>query len=69
MASPSDIMNGMGIIMRYVEGRGFHNDIFQAGHDQIWCSEYNGDQMHDYELKMMEKMGWFEDEESWSHFT
>lgn len=69
MASPSDIMNGMGLIMRYVKGREFMEENFQSGHDQIWCCEYNGDQMEDYEFKMMEKMGWFEDEEAWSHFT
>ena len=41
-----------------------------AQHDQIWVGSYgNRELMNDTKRKMMEDAGWFEDEDSWSHFT
>jgi len=69
MGTPMDVMDGLSIIYRYVENREFHEHNFQAEHDQIWCCEYNADEMEDYERKIMEKAGWFESEGAWSKFV
>ena len=41
----------------------------EPGHDQIWVGSYLPEKMTDEERKIMEDDGWFEAEESWSHFT
>ena len=43
----------------------------EPAHDQIFVGDYETSfsQMTEEEKKIMEDEGWFEDEESWSHFT
>lgn len=42
----------------------------EPAHDQIYVGHYSTrEQMTPEEQKEMETLNWFEDEESWSHFT
>ena len=67
MAKPMEIFDGLALIYRYIENKEYKEDNFQVHNGQIFCCDYNGDEMDDYELKQMERAGWFEDEGAWSH--
>lgn len=42
----------------------------EPAHDQIFVGDYaTSEKMTEEERKEMEELGWFEDCESWSHFT
>lgn len=69
MATINDVMEGMKIIFRYASDGEISGHNFHAEHDQIWCGSYTGDKMSQSDLKEMEQLGWFEDEEAWSKFT
>jgi hypothetical protein len=56
------ILAGMQIIAKYDED--FCTD---AQHDQIWAGP--GVDMNEEDTQAMLSLGWFWDEESWSHFT
>ena len=57
------IKKGLDIIEKYEP-----DADFAAQHDQIWCGEYSPALMTKEDKKYMEELGWFEDEDSWSHF-
>ena len=40
-----------------------------AEHDTIYAGSYNPGKMTKEEMAEMEKLGWFESEDSWQHFT
>jgi len=65
----NNIMFGLQILYKYSL-----NLEFNAEHDQIWaggkgftCEEMKAI-MSEEDVKKMEQLGWFEDEESWSYF-
>ena len=60
-----EIFRGLQILARY------DNDIRYAfEHDQMYCNNFEEtiEQMTSEEVKLMAQLGWFEEEESWSHF-
>lgn len=59
-----DILAGFKILEKYISP----NDYIHAEHDQIWVAEYNLP-LTEEEKAQMEKLGFFEDNDSWSAFT
>jgi len=62
----SRIPRGLSVLMQ------FSDDIeCSCEHDQIWCADFEATvaKMGEGAVEMMAKLGWFEDEEAWSHFT
>ncbi len=61
-----EIIEGLKIIDQYVKDKNLC-----AEHDQIWFGDYEEsvNTMTIDEKTKLEKWGWFEDEEAWSHFT
>lgn len=55
--------DGMAIIVKYEP-----QAELAAEHDQIWFGEYQPDRLTDDERETMKKLGWFENQESWSRF-
>mgnify|MGYP003434705516 CR=1 FL=1 len=42
----------------------------EPAHDQIFVGDYaTSEKMTEEERKEMEELGWFEESDSWSHFT
>jgi len=59
------IIEGIKIISKYVKDDDYD---FHPGHDQIWFGAY--DIVTDIkDILKLRKLGWFEDEESWSAFV
>ena len=59
-----DFVKGVNIIEKYVEQDGFD---MHSEHDQMWFGEF--DAVSSEDSAELEKLGWFEDEDSWSCFT
>lgn len=59
------VFKGMQIISRYLE---HEEDAFE--HDQIWYGGFTEtiEKMTEQEVKELRRLGWFESEDSWSHF-
>ena len=58
------ILSGMNLIAKYEPDADIH-----AEHDIICFGRYQPDLMTKEERGQMERWGWFEDEESWSHYV
>jgi len=61
------IYGGLRILEEFTEGE--LNMRFE--HDQIWAGDFDEtvDKMHEGVVLVMAKMGWFESDEAWSHFS
>jgi len=59
---------GMMILSGYAEAD-LEDPIFE--HDQIWYVDFEETvaQMGESTVTMLAKLGWFEDEDAWSHFS
>lgn len=57
------IAEGLQIVLKYDDGDG----EVAVGHDQMWIGA--GVTVSDEDKNRLKDMGWFEDEESWSHFV
>ena len=58
------ILEGMNIIAKYEPEAHMY-----AGHDQIWFGRYIPEEMSvEDEDRLKLELGWFEAEDSWSHF-
>lgn len=60
------ILDGMNLIAKYEP-----DATCSAKHDVLYFGSYEDTylQMTEEERKQMEEWGWFEEEESWTHFT
>ena len=58
-----NILEGLKIIEKYDA-----SSDFCAEHDQVFCGSYDLP-MTDEDKEKMDELGWFEDDDSWSHFT
>lgn len=67
MAFTSDIFEGLKIITKYSDPDDMGE--FMAEHDQIWCGDASISYDIDDVKTLTEELGWFIDEDSWSHFT
>jgi hypothetical protein len=47
----------------------YSNEEFAADHEQIWIGGPNEDELSEADREAVDKMGWFIDEDSWSHFV
>lgn len=56
------ILAGLKILEQY-----YPNDDFAATHDLIWYAPYEPDKLSAADLKTLDDLGWFEDEECWAH--
>lgn len=62
----SPVPRGLVILME------FSDDIpCSFEHDQAWCGDFEAtvEKMGLLAVESMARLGWFEDEESWSHFS
>lgn len=57
---------GITVIKKYMTEKESDKQYFTAEHDQIWCSEYNRDDMSFGDRSLMDALGWFEDVGAWS---
>jgi len=64
-----DVIRGLAIIRKYVahEDPDLNDLDFRAEHDQVWAGDYHRTPLAARVL--LEEDGWFEDCESWSHYT
>ena len=58
---------GIAIIGKYAKGKFNYN----FGHEQMWFGDFEEtvEQMAEDEVNQLHLYGWFEDEDSWSHFS
>lgn len=64
--SDKDFIEGINIIVKYIPKNSDYN--LAAEHDKIYYGEY--DWVTDKkDIKKLEKLGWFEDEDSWAYFV
>lgn len=66
MRTIENVIEGMIIIQKCTPDNEDAMRNFRAGHDQIWCGDYPGDNISEKEINRMKELGWFEDEGSWS---
>lgn len=62
----SEIPKGLSMLMK------FSSDIpCRCEHDQMWAGDFEATvaKMGKLAVEAMAKLGWFESEEAWSHFT
>lgn len=57
------IIEGLNILAKY-----YPSDEFAAAHDQIWYAPYEPEKISSEDLQRLEDLGWFESDDSWSHF-
>jgi len=61
------IYDGLTLMKKY------HSNIrYAVGRNQIWCGvdfDESVAEMSDEDVRSMAEMGWFQDEDSWSHFV
>lgn len=60
----SELIEGLTIITKYEPGA-----QVSAEHDELCAGEYNVKAMTKEDRKRMKAMGWFEQYDSWCHFT
>ena len=67
MSDFRQFLEGCKILEQYECG----GDYLGAGHDQIWLGNLEKSKrvMHKNDIKKLDELGWFEDEDSWSIFT
>jgi len=58
------ILEGLKIIEKYEP-----NFDTACEHDTLYAGNYAPEKLTEDERKKMEELGWFEQEESWTHFT
>lgn len=56
------ILAGLALISGYDQ-----NADFACDHDQLWFGDY--ERVPNHEHPILESWGWFESEDSWSHFV
>jgi len=62
----SPLPRGLAVLLQYSD------DIpCSCEHDQIWAGDFEAtvEKMTKADVELMAKLGWWEDEEAWSHFT
>jgi hypothetical protein len=64
--SEGNVALGIAIILKYEP-----STPIAARHEQLWVGDYDFtyEKMTDEGKALMEKMGWFEDEDAWSSYT
>lgn len=66
MATKAQIMGGLEIIARNTsEDQG---EFMRPGHDQIWAG-YDDGSMSEDDRAELKRLGWFFDNDGWSHFV
>lgn len=69
MAKLIDVIDGLKLIKGHLAYPELTESSFQSSYNQIWCGKYSGQLMNSSDLKHLTKLGWFEDEGSWSKFV
>jgi hypothetical protein len=62
MKQTEKIVKGLALIMKYSP-----DSVLVTADDQLWCGA--GVKMNNVDVQRMKDWGWFEDEESWSHYV
>lgn len=66
MATKAQIMGGLTIIAQYVEDD--DHCFIRADHDQIWAGYDDGSMTAEHRAEI-KQLGWFFDNDGWSHFV
>jgi hypothetical protein len=69
MVTVKTLYEGLEIILKYANPDQRDEYYLSAQDEQIWAGNYKGSLMTEDDKRKMEKLGWFEDEGSWSLFV
>ena len=63
-----DFFESISIFKKYVSEDKMDNFDLYAEHDKIWFLDYE-EVTSEKDIKRLEELGWFKDEDAWSHYT